>query len=79
MAQHWRKHLSPPIVLNGSTTLRTLLEAAEFMQANCQTLTGQALDHTLKLLMAAAETGTAVDRRAATDQLRSFLVDNCWL
>jgi len=56
-----------------------LLEAAEFMQANCQTLTGQALDHTLKLLMAAAETGTAVDRRAATDQLRSFLVDNCWL
>ena len=79
MAHHWRTQLTAPIVLNGGTTLRTLLEAGEFMEAHCQALNGQALDHTLTLLMTAAETGTANDRLAATVQLRSFLMFNRWL
>jgi len=79
MANHWRKDLTAPIVLNGGTRLNTFLEAGEFIDANCRTLDGAALQYTIELLMQAAETGSVYDRNAATEQLRSFLSVHRWL
>jgi len=69
----WSRPLTRVLILKTGERLRTLPNAAQLITRHVGTVTKSApLEHAIGLLCA-AETGTRVDRKAATDQVELVL------
>jgi hypothetical protein len=66
----WSVKLTQLLPLKNGDTLVTLADARRVVLAHLMTeVEDSALAHAMRLLLAAAETGTLADRKAATDQV----------
>jgi len=72
--RYWTKPLSQRIKLKDGRELLTLADAADLLGTEFSAVTRSAsLEHAIALLIQAAETGRPVERRAATEQVRTLL------
>jgi hypothetical protein len=70
----WKKKLTRPLALRDGTVIKTLSGARAVILERFSTVThSEALAHTGRLLLTAAETGKRADIEAATDQLERVL------
>ena len=70
----WSVKLTRGLPLKNGDTLVTLADARRLVLAHLMTeVDDSALSNALRLLLAAAETGTLADRKAATDQVELVL------
>lgn len=75
MTPDWTKPLAKPLLLKAGGVLVTLRDAGEFANDRWgRVRQSAAIQHTVELLMAAAETGDAADIAAATAQMEHTLV-----
>ena len=79
MALHWDTSLSEPLTLRSGDTLLTLLDVGHFLRSNFNGARTPPVQSTIELLLHAAETGTELDRRAATQRLSLLLKFNRWI
>jgi hypothetical protein len=71
---HWSAKLTRPLTLRTGVTLVTLSDARDCLAQNFEAVAGSAsLTRVLQLLFKAAETGSFVDCKAATDHLAVVL------
>ena len=72
---NWSKKLSRPLRLKDGTELVTLGDAAGVVAEDFGLVTNSAImEHAVELLLRAAETGSANDRRKATEQIQTLLM-----
>lgn len=82
MADHWDSALTRVLTTKAASSerLETLRQAGAFVAERFPNTTHSAvLEHAVTTLMRAAETGTAADREAATDQVTLLLKGRGWL
>jgi len=77
--KNWKTPLSNPIELIDGNTLNTLEQAQSALARCCGTLQVPAVEYVEKLLMAAAESGTAEDRAQATAHMSRVLKFSRWI
>jgi len=74
MAVDWTLPLTRPLPLKGGRRLQTLWDAAELITRRFGNVSQDAvLEHAVRLILCAAETGTEDDLRIATDQIALVL------
>ena len=70
----WMKPLTRTLTLKSGQRLATLLDAANLLAERFQTVRrNDPLEHAIRLLLRAAETGAREDRKAATEQIALVL------
>ena len=70
MAFYWSRHVAKPVKLASGSELVALRDAGEFIRDHFgDALQDAAVEHTCELLLIAATSGRAEDRKRATDQI----------
>ena len=74
-AGNWSKPLSRPLRLKDGRELATLGDAADAVAEDIGIVANSAItEHAVELLLRAAETGRANDRRRATEEVQTLLL-----